>query len=118
MNQSEVSRAIGKLEGDVDALDKRLGADEQQNRDDHREIKVKVEVTQEEVLQAMRAMEGRLNGRFDSLEDRTGKLETTVSLSAAWFKALKLVGAAVVALIALKTGDARDLLKEAWKAIF
>ncbi len=118
MNQNEVSRAIGNLEGDVKRIDEKIAEDERQNREDHRTISIKVDTSSSDVLKAIDEMEGRLNGRFDSLEKRTTNLETTVSISAAWFKAVKLVGYAIALVLMLKFGDAKDVMKEAWKALF
>lgn len=110
MNQSEMSRAVGQLEGSVEAMEKRLDQDEAQNHAAHEKILVKVDVHNHDVLTALRAMEEKLLKRITALED-------TVSLSKAWFRALKLVAYGILLLLMMKFGDAKDVLKEAWGAL-
>lgn len=111
MNQNEMSRAVGNLEGRMEGVEERLQRDEQTNTEEHRRIVVQVDVSNKEVLEAIAKMSDRFDVRITRLED-------TVSISKAWFRAVKLVAFATLAVLTLKFGDARDLIKDAWGALF
>jgi hypothetical protein len=110
MNQSEMSRAVGKLEGRVEGVEERLKRDEELNHEDHKKLVVQVEVSNKEVLDAIEKMSSRFDLRITKLED-------AVSISKAWFRAVKLTGSALILVLAWKFGDARDLFKDAWGAL-
>ena len=111
MNQAETSRELGRLGAQVEGVVSRLDHEERGNETAHREIKVSVEVSHQDVMKRIDDMHEALGKRLTSIED-------TVSISKAWFRAVKLVAYILGAVLLLKFGDARDMLKELWKTLF